>query len=364
MNVCIRQKLPDETGLLFDWKGVDTKMAEIKSVFISYSSKNKELVHKIVRVLEHIGVSYWKAPDMIPVGSNYAREIPRAIRECDLFLLILSKESQESVWVEKEVDSAICCKKNIVPFKIDDTPMNDTFSFYFNNVQMIPYYLGEVAAVKSLCEQLQPYTTGGTSGEGIQAFMDQTKSVEAAAGKQSQTADSGRTNDRMVSSKPKFRPLKNNTGQFGSLARYSEEDVPGEIYTVGTRMSAEGLSLNRIPMDCKYCGEGVEKIARGVYRCKVCGRENYDYFQTVRLYLERFGATPALIIERETGVPRKAIEQFLRQEYLEIPRQSPIRMSCENCGAPIRTGYLCDQCKKLKGFSVNYGQSGNWRSSR
>lgn len=214
MNVCIRQKLPDETGLLFDWKGVDTKMAEIKSVFISYSSKNKELVHKIVRVLEHIGVSYWKAPDMIPVGSNYAREIPRAIRECDLFLLILSKESQESVWVEKEVDSAICYKKNIVPFKIDDTPMNDTFSFYLNNVQMIPYYLGEVAAVKSLCEQLQPYTTGGTSGEGIQAFIDQTKSVEAAAGKQSQTADSGRTNDRMVSSKPKFRPIKNNTGRL------------------------------------------------------------------------------------------------------------------------------------------------------
>ena len=149
MNVCIRQKLPDETGLLFDWKGVDTKMAEIKSVFISYSSKNRELVHKIVRVLEHIGVSYWKAPDMIPVGSNYAREIPRAIRECDLFLLILSKESQESVWVEKEVDSAICYKKNIVPFKIDDTPMNDTFSFYLNNVQMIPYYLGEVACVNS-----------------------------------------------------------------------------------------------------------------------------------------------------------------------------------------------------------------------
>ena len=67
---------------------------------------------------------------MIPVGSNYAREIPRAIRECDLFLLILSKESQESVWVEKEVDRAICFKNNIVPIKIDDTPMNDSFSIY------------------------------------------------------------------------------------------------------------------------------------------------------------------------------------------------------------------------------------------
>lgn len=314
-------------------------MAEAKSVFISYSSKDKKLVGKIVKLLDRAGVTYWIAPDMIPVGSNYAREIPRAIRECEMFLLILSKESQESVWVEKEVDSAICCKKNIVPVKIDETPMNDIFSFYLNNVQMIPYFAGEMEAFQALWDQLQPLVG-----------KDKRPQQNGRAGKQSAKAD-------------QFTRLnRQNTQRTGKKNGTDAEEE--EIYTVGPRMRQEGLSLNRVPVDCQFCGGKVEKIGRGIYRCKECEKENYDYFQTVRLYLERFGATPALIIEKETGVPRKAIEQFLRQEYLEIPRQSPIRMSCENCGAPIRTGYLCDQCKKAKGFMPNYGKSGSWRSTR
>ena len=350
-------------------------MAEAKSVFISYSSKDKKLVDKIVKLLDRAGVTYWIAPDMIPVGSNYAREIPRAIRECEMFLLILSKESQESVWVEKEVDSAICCKKNIVPVKIDETPMNDIFSFYLNNVQMIPYFAGEMEAFQALWDQLQPLVgkdkrpqqNGGVtserskSGTGKDAAKIDQKNTEpemkkvssgssARAGKQSAKADQfGRLN-------------RQNTQRTGKKSGTDAEAE--EIYTVGPRMRQEGLSLNRVPVDCQFCGGKVEKIGRGIYRCQECEKENYDYFQTVRLYLERFGATPALIIEKETGVPRKAIEQFLRQEYLEIPRQSPIRMSCENCGAPIRTGYLCDQCKKAKGFMPNYGKSGSWRSTR
>ena len=81
-------------------------------------------------------------------------------------------------------------KKNIVPFKIDDTPMNDTFSFYLNNVQMIPYYLGEVAAVKSLCEQPQPYTTGGDIRRRHPSIYGSDKKCRGSRRKKSQTADS------------------------------------------------------------------------------------------------------------------------------------------------------------------------------
>jgi hypothetical protein len=51
------------------------------------------------------------------------------------------------------------------------------------------------------------------------------------------------------------------------------------------------------------------------------------------------------VIARETGVPREAVDHFLRQEFLEIPKLAPERLSCQQCGAPIRTGYLCDKCK-------------------
>lgn len=360
-------------------------MAEAKSVFISYSSKDKKLVGKIIKLLDQAGVSYWIAPDMIPVGSNYAREIPRAIRECEMFLLILSKESQESVWVEKEVDSAICCKRNIVPVKIDETPMNDIFSFYLNNVQMIPYFSGEMEAFQALWEQLQPLVNKRSQKNALAASEqpkhDTKKATDKNVQKKDKTSETKKEEDVLSarawkagdSSSARVGNAGANADQFTRLIRQSNQRngkkigtdaEEKEIYTVGPRMRQEGLSLNRVPVDCQFCGGKVEKIGRGIYRCKECEKENYDYFQTVRLYLERFGATPALIIEKETGVPRKAIEQFLRQEYLEIPRQSPIRMSCENCGAPIRTGYLCDQCKKAKGFMPNYGKSGSWRSTR
>ena len=69
-------------------------MGSEESVFISYSSKDSKIVEKIVAMLKEAGISYWKAPEMIPAGSNYAREIPRAIAQCQVFLLVISSYSR------------------------------------------------------------------------------------------------------------------------------------------------------------------------------------------------------------------------------------------------------------------------------
>ena len=71
-------------------------MAQEQSVFISYSSRDAEFVKRIIKQLDRMGVSYWKAPEMIPAGSSYAREIPKAIQKCSVFLLVLSPTSQDS----------------------------------------------------------------------------------------------------------------------------------------------------------------------------------------------------------------------------------------------------------------------------
>ena len=84
----------------------------------------------------------------------------------------------------------------------------------------------------------------------------------------------------------------------------------------------------------------------GIYRCEDCGTENYDDYQTIRNYLDKVGMASAIVIEKETGVPRRVINYFFREEYLEIPEQSTIRVPCEKCGAPIRTGVLCEDCKR------------------
>ena len=121
-------------------------MAKAKTVFISYSSLDSQTVDRVIRLLEQMKISYWKAPEMIPAGSSYAREIPQAIRDCKIFLLIVSQASQDSVWVEKEIDTAIHYRRTILPLKIDDEPMNDMFYFYLNNVQAIFYHNDAAAA--------------------------------------------------------------------------------------------------------------------------------------------------------------------------------------------------------------------------
>ena len=319
-------------------------MANRKTVFVSYSSEDRKLVNTIVNMMKDEGISYWKAPEMIPAGSSYAREIPRAIKDCEVFLLVLSRTSQKSIWVEKEIDSAISHRKTIIPFQIDDIPLNDTFRFYLNNVQMISYALDGAIAMDDLKEQLsqlvkEPVDTGLTG----QAVIEETA---AGVDKGASATDKGSvmvTRQEVKEEAVRQFPKRSTTRKADSNA----------------------LRMNRIPLECDYCGSKLlENITMGTYRCCDCGKDSYDDFQTIRNYLEIVGTAPAAVIERNTGVPKRIIEYFFRDEYLEIPKNSPVRVPCERCGAPIRTGTLCDACKNLKGKDTKpkNDRRGSWHS--
>lgn len=308
-----------------------------KSVFISYSSKDERYIKKMTQMLEKMGITYWIAPDMIPAGSNYAREIPSAIQNCDIFLLVLSKASQQSIWVEKEIDSAIYYRKTIVPFQIDDSPMTDMFRFYLNNVQTIYCANRPKDAIEELKQRLRTLLK-----------LTVEENVHNPGGKK----------DRGESSTSKEETTEGRDSENKDAPTEQESEI-----AIARRKRESFLRSSGIPTACGYCGGDLEKISRGVYRCKKCGRENYDYFQTVRNFLRQYGAKPAIIIERETGVPRHVIEQFVSDEYLEIPKLEPMRLSCVKCGASIRTGTLCENCKNARPQKPARS-GGSWHSSR
>ena len=106
-------------------------------VFISYSSKDADIVKLVRKGLEDNGISVWMAPESIPTGSNYSLEVPKGIEDCKVFLLILSKNSQESRWALRELDEAISSEKRIIPFQIDECELNDACKFVLNQCQTI-----------------------------------------------------------------------------------------------------------------------------------------------------------------------------------------------------------------------------------
>ncbi len=127
----------------------------MKEVFISYSTVDTVPAETVRNVLEKNGLSCWMAPRDIPGGSNYTKEIPIAIRNCKIFVLILSKNAQTSPWVLKELDSAVNCGKVILPFMLEDCILNDEFNFLLTGAQRYAAYQKKAEAMETLIGRIQ-----------------------------------------------------------------------------------------------------------------------------------------------------------------------------------------------------------------
>ena len=106
-------------------------------VFISFSSKNREVADALAYYLRNHGIPVWIAPESIPIGRDYADEIYGAISNCSVFILLLTKESQSSVWIPKELDIALSSNKRIYPIHLDDSSIAKGFQFRLINTQIV-----------------------------------------------------------------------------------------------------------------------------------------------------------------------------------------------------------------------------------
>ena len=74
--------------------------------FISYSSLDKDIARQIAQDLKHYGHEIWFDEWSIQVGQCIPTEISGGIESADFILLLLSRKSVDSSWVDKEWKSA------------------------------------------------------------------------------------------------------------------------------------------------------------------------------------------------------------------------------------------------------------------
>ena len=99
-GVGLSDRFIDYLPLLFD------QAIRFYSCFISYSNKDKVFAERLHADLQNMGVRCWFAPHDLPIGAKILDGIDAAIRVRDKVVLILSKNSIESDWVEDEVKTA------------------------------------------------------------------------------------------------------------------------------------------------------------------------------------------------------------------------------------------------------------------
>jgi hypothetical protein len=109
-------------------------------VFISYSTKNSDVANKVCHVLEQNGLKCWIAPRNISSGRIYIDEIADAIKSTKIVVLIYSVYSQESKYVNNEINMAFSNDKRILSFNIDDSMPKENMEYYLKITQWLSAY--------------------------------------------------------------------------------------------------------------------------------------------------------------------------------------------------------------------------------
>ena len=105
-----------------------TQPIQFYKSFISYSSKDQKFADRLYADLQNKGVRCWLATEDLKIGDRIRVGIDEAIRLHDKLLLVLSKSSVASDWVEQEVETALGRERKekrtvLFPIRVDDAVM-------------------------------------------------------------------------------------------------------------------------------------------------------------------------------------------------------------------------------------------------
>lgn len=102
---------------------------EFYSCFISYSNADGDFAERLHADLQDKGVRCWFAPEHMKIGDKIRIRIDESIRAYDKLLLVLSRDSIRSQWVDQEVETALARERAqnrtlLLPITLDDAIMN------------------------------------------------------------------------------------------------------------------------------------------------------------------------------------------------------------------------------------------------
>lgn len=177
-------------------------------VFISYSKKNRGYARKLADFLLASGFDVW-IDDRIDFGSNWEREIFAAIDGCAAIIVIMTPESYDSLWVQRERQYAERRGKQPFPLLLEGEP----FPFYV----VIQHYdvRGEALPGAEFLEQLAEYAPRRpTAGHNVAAAPQQQARIKFETGETAKAGDAAPPVPALpVEAAPPARPASASSGR-------------------------------------------------------------------------------------------------------------------------------------------------------
>src|SRR6185436_14224383 len=92
-------------------------------IFISYSKKDIIYAEKLINALRREGFNPWLDMDGLGAGTYWPDRLHKAIKTCDAYILIMSRNAKNSNWVPEELVVAKTKGKPIFPLRLDDAEL-------------------------------------------------------------------------------------------------------------------------------------------------------------------------------------------------------------------------------------------------
>ena len=106
-------------------------------IFVSYASQDRDVAFRIVGFLEQQGITCWVAPRDVPPGVEYGQAIISGIEQSRALVLILSDQSNDSMFVRKEVERAVSKTKPVLPVRIREVTPSGSLEYFISSAQWV-----------------------------------------------------------------------------------------------------------------------------------------------------------------------------------------------------------------------------------
>ena len=91
-------------------------------VFLSYHHSVRKIAGRMKGYLSALGMDVFLAHEDLEPSDEWQEEILKKLRECDVFIPLLTKNFHSSLWTDQETGIAVARNKLIVPVKFSVVP--------------------------------------------------------------------------------------------------------------------------------------------------------------------------------------------------------------------------------------------------
>jgi hypothetical protein len=109
----------------------------VRVAFISHASEDAGIAATITDYLEKNGVSCWIAPRDLTPGREYSSEIVDGIESSAVFVLVLSENANESIFVKREVERAVSKGKPVFPIRVREVMPSRSLELFISSEHWI-----------------------------------------------------------------------------------------------------------------------------------------------------------------------------------------------------------------------------------